>query len=662
MRLDVGAVRHGCGGAQIETAKQLCRGELRRFRSIAAAADSLIVGCTQEAPVLIDAAQEERQEPALTFVNVRETAGWSAQADAAGPKMAALIAAAAEAMPQVPYHTTTSGGVVLIYGRDERAMEAARLLKDHLDVTVMITKPTALAPIRVNEFPLVKGTIRSAKGHLGNFEVVVDDFAMAAPSSRGALAFAPAGNGAVSRCDIILDLSGQAPLFAAAALRDGYLRADPGDPAAVLREAFKARDLIGTFDKPRYIAFAEELCAHSRSQIVGCRRCLDLCPAGAIAPAGNYVAIDPAICAGCGQCAAACPTGAAAYALPPVDALMRKLRTLLTVYRQAGGLDPILLFHDDAHGGALIEALARYGEGLPADVLPVIVNEVTQVGLETVAAAFAYGAAAVRFLLRGKPRHDITGLDQTIAFAQPILAALSFGSVATIETDDPDMLGTALAAISASTSVVQPSRFMPVGSKREVLKLALRELHRVAVTPADIVAMPAGAAFGTVEIDVAGCTLCLSCVSACPTGALGDDPDRPLLRFTEDACVQCGLCKATCPEKVITLKPQIDFGAITARARVLKEEEPYTCIRCSKPFGVKSTIERIISKLADQHWMYASDTKRLDVLRMCDSCRIAAVTEANFDPHGAPPRSKPRTTDDYLRERENRQSDNWDRD
>ena len=43
-----------------------------------------------------------------------------------------------------------------------------------------------------------------------------------------------------------------------------------------------------------------------------------------------------------------------------------------------------------------------------------------------------------------------------------------------------------------------------------------------------------------------------SCVSACPTGALSDDPERPLLRFAEDACVQCGLCKATCPEKVIT--------------------------------------------------------------------------------------------------------------
>ena len=177
------------------------------------------------------------------------------------------------------------------------------------------------------DFPVAKGRVRNARGHLGAFELVVDDFAQPAPSSRGALMFGPSRNEARSSCDIILDLSGGTPLFPAADLRDGYLRADPGDPAAVLRAVLKARDLVGTFEKPRYIAFDAGLCAHSRSQITGCTRCLDLCPTGAITPAGDHVAIDANICAGCGQCAAACPTGAASYALPPADALMRKLRS-----------------------------------------------------------------------------------------------------------------------------------------------------------------------------------------------------------------------------------------------------------------------------------------------------------------------------------------------
>jgi ferredoxin len=242
-----------------------------------------------------------------------------------------------------------------------------------------------------------------------------------------------------------------------------------------------------------------------------------------------------------------------------------------------------------------------------------------------------------------------------MALADPILAGLGFGTerIATIETDDPDALIEALRAIPSMPAAPRPASFRPVGKKRDVLRFAMSELHRTAPAPVDIVVLPKGAPFGTVELDAGGCTLCLACVSACPTGALRDDPERPMLRFVEDACVQCGLCQATCPEKVIALKPQIDFLAARAPARILKEEEPFCCIRCSKPFGVRSTIERVVAKLEGKHWMYPGSSRRLDVIRMCDDCRVAAVTEEGFDPYG-PQSQVLRTTDDYLREREER--------
>jgi ferredoxin len=650
MPLDQGAIERGCRGADVVTGRYLCRAEVERFQKLAEQGGDILVGCTQEAPLFAELAGEGAS---LSFANVRETAGWSKDAAKAGPKMAALLAAAAEPLPGVPFVSLDSEGVALVYGRDEKAIEAANLLKDHLDVTVLISKADGVAPQRVTEFPVVKGTIKSAKGRLGAFEIVVDDYAQPVPSSRGALSFGPARNGAVSKCDILFDVSGGPSLFPAADLRDGYLRADPGDPTALLRAVLKARDLVGTFDKPRYITFTADLCAHSRSRIVGCHRCLDLCPTGAITPAGNHVAIDALVCAGCGQCAAACPTGAAAYALPPADALMRKLRALLSAYREAGGKNPVVLLHDEAHGAELIDALARHGDGLPANVLPLTVNEATQIGLETVAAAFAYGASAMRLLLRARPRHDVAGLHKTIALAQPVLAGLGFGGarLATIETDDPDALGSALRDIAAGEPSQRPASFSPVGGKRDVLRLALRELHRAAPTPVDVVALPPDAPFGKVEVNVEGCTLCLACVSACPTGAMMDDPERPALRFAEDACVQCGLCKATCPEKVISLTPQLDFRAATAQARVLKQEEPFQCIRCSKPFGVKSTIERVTAKLEGKHWMYKGSAQRLDVIKMCDDCRVLVMSETDFDPYGAP-RPPVRTTEDYLRERE----------
>jgi len=49
--------------------------------------------------------------------------------------------------------------------------------------------------------------------------------------------------------------------------------------------------------------------------------------------------------------------------------------------------------------------------------------------------------------------------------------------------------------------------------------------------------------------------------------------------------------------------------------------------------------------------MYQSAPQRLDLIKMCEDCRVIVVAQESFDPH-APPRPKLRTTNDYLRERE----------
>jgi ferredoxin len=658
MPLDAQAIGRGCP-AKITQANQLCGLDLERYKQALADGGTITVACTQEAPLFREAAENFPQAQ-LRFVNIRETAGWSNDAGAAGPKSAALIAAAGEDMPPISVVTLESQGVVLIYGCDEVAIEAAQRLADRLDITVLLTRPRDVTPRRINEFPVLKGTIRNARGHLGRFELAIDDYALPLPSSRAKLAFGPSRDGATSTCDLILDLSGGAPMFPAHELRPGYLRADPRDRAAVERAIADAGGLVGTFDKPRYIDFNETLCAHSRSAITGCTRCLDLCPTGAITPNGNSVLIDANVCAGCGSCASVCPTGAASYALPNVDALMRRLRTLVQTYRKAGGSNATVLFHDGEHGDAIIDALARFGSGLPANVLPLRVNEVTQLGPEIIAAVFAYGGTGVAIVTRARPRHDVLALSQAVEMTGTVISALGFGAdlVRILQTDDPDQLRAMLDAAPAGVATQRPAGFVPRGSKRSMLETTFRELHLAAPAPVDIVPLAEGAPFGGVNLNVEGCTLCHACVTACPTGALSDNPERAMLRFTESLCVQCGLCESTCPEKVITLEPRLDFKAWNAPLRVLKEEEPFNCIACGKPFGTKSSIERVLAKLGDKHWMFqGANAKRVDVIKMCADCRVEAVVNEGFDPHAASQRPPVMTSDDYLRARDANKDD-----
>src|SRR6266403_1739487 len=116
MPLDRGALARGCPGHDIVAGRQLCRAELERFRALAASGGPITVGCTQEAPLFREIVGEGRGE--LSFVNLRENAGWSAEAAKAGPKIAALAAAAAVPMPEVAFVQLESAGVILVYGRD----------------------------------------------------------------------------------------------------------------------------------------------------------------------------------------------------------------------------------------------------------------------------------------------------------------------------------------------------------------------------------------------------------------------------------------------------------------------------------------------------------------------------------------------------------------
>ena len=611
-------------------------------RQIGAAAEAIgqgdaIIACQQERARFEELAAELGL-PEPGFVDIRDRAGWTRKGEDPAPKMAALAAEAAMAAPAPKALDVVSEGICLVIGAAEVALPAAERLAGALGVTVLLTDAGALPLDR--RFDVVRGEVRSLSGALGGFELRIDRLQQVAPGGRGAFGLTAPRDGGVSECDIVLDLSGGTPLVPAPAKREGYLRADPGDPNAVAAALLEAVQLVGTFEKPLYVRMEESLCAHSRAGQVGCTRCLDICPTGAITPAGEHVTVDPMICAGCGACAALCPSGAISYDDPPVDHLFRRLDMLARSYRKAGGTAPRLLVCDTAHGREMIALAARFGDGLPADVIPLELDTVSGFGHAEMLAALATGFARVDVLLAPTTERDALIREQALAEA-----VSGVGRVGLLDVADPEEMSRRL--YDADRLPAQAEPVLPMGSRRQVTRLAAQAL---AGTPEEPLPLPEGAPYGAVLVDTEACTLCLSCVSLCPSGALVDNPDMPQLRFQEDACLQCGICKTVCPEDAITLEPRLDLTDAALSQRVLNEEEPFACIECGALFGVKSTVEKIMETLAGKHPMFAeSDAARM--IQMCDNCRVNAQYHSQDNPFAMGERPKVRTTEDYYSKR-----------
>ncbi|MDH3580672.1 MAG: 4Fe-4S binding protein, partial [Hyphomicrobiales bacterium] len=583
----------------------LCRTQIEAYDRAVDADEPLLVACTQEAPLFGEIADEKGGRD-IVFTNIRELAGWSDAKKKALPKMAALLAAATH--DQTPAGTTpaASQGICLVYGAGQQTLEVAEQLAGRLSVSLLLSDVADVAPPNVVNVPIYTGTIASASGSLGQFEITVDGYAPAMASSRSELAFIMARDGAQSSCDLILDMSGGTPLFPAAGRRDGYFHVDPKHPAAVAKAMFEITDLVGEFEKPIYVTYDEAICAHGRNGKVGCSNCLDNCPLSAIVPDGDNVKIDALVCGGCGNCSASCPTGAVSYAYPQRSDMIGQTQTLLNAYAEAGGKNPVLLLHDIAHGGGLIGAMARYGRGLPANVLPLSVFSATQAGHDYLLAAIAAGAQQIVILAAPDRADELAATEQQIALANAFLAGLDFGEserIRLICEQDPDVVEGLLHDLPKAKAK-KPLAFSAIGGKRDIARTVIARLNETRKKPLEMLALPERAPYGRIEIDTKGCTMCLACVSACPVDALADNPERPQVRFTEAACVQCGLCRVTCPESVISLEPRYNFSSGAMTPEVLNEEEPFECIRCGKPFGAKSTVERVIGELQGKHWMF----------------------------------------------------------
>jgi ferredoxin len=390
--------------------------------------------------------------------------------------------------------------------------------------------------------------------------------------------------------------------------------------------------MVGEFEKPRFFAYNEKICVHSRSSKVGCNQCLDVCSTGAIAPDGDHVKVDPHLCMGCGGCATVCPSGAMTYVYPRVPDLGARLKRVLSVYAQAGGKDACLLLHNAGESRALIAKLARRGRGLPARVIPIEIHHPASIGMDVLLASLAYGAGQVVVLAAPKEAAEYgDAVKRQMGFAETIANELGYGGAhfRFLATDEHAVLEKEIWALAPAATAAKPATYNLSPEKRTTLEFAVDHLAKQAPKPQEEIRLGAGAPYGQVLVNKQTCTLCMACVGACPESALVDGRDQPMLKFIERNCVQCGLCEKTCPENAITLAPRLLLTPQAKQEVMLNEAEPFNCVRCGKPFGTRQMVDNMLGKLTG-HSMFAgagATGSKLRRLQMCGDCRVVDMME-----------------------------------
>jgi ferredoxin len=339
----------------------------------------------------------------------------------------------------------------------------------------------------------------------------------------------------------------------------------------------------------------------------GCSQCEKACPHGAIKNVAGAIKVDAGACNSCGVCVAACPQLAVEFPGYSPSEIERQVETVLQ--------------SEDAKSVDIVFTCSK-SEDLPVgDWQFVPVACAAMVPAAALLSTVAAGARSVGILRCVEQCAQQSGetVSGRIDYARDVLERTGLDPDRVLALPPADS-GEAIPGPSVPAPALAGSIGIEIFGRTAASSsiLALSDRTPTAFEPFVHPQSP----IGIPVISSAGCTMCGTCSTVCPTGALTqrDSEDWVELLLDASKCIACGECVAGCPEVAngaIELELRTDVAALTVGPVILNSDQTVSCTNCETAFTSQLTLKRLEQLLGDlfSHELYGT---------LCPECRTLA--------------------------------------
>ncbi|TKB09433.1 4Fe-4S binding protein [Desulforhopalus sp. IMCC35007] len=369
------------------------------------------------------------------------------------------------------------------------------------------------------------------------------------------------------------------------------------------------QDLLGCdgiFTYRNTVRYIRSSCLQSNKNGKVCNRCVEICPANALAYSAEekQILLSSIQCIGCGLCAGVCPTGALEYAPSPRSTFERA-----TVFYR--GSIPLIVSKDTD--------LTELEGPLPANILPLAVEDYGFLDEEYLLTLLQNSNHPILIYAREESKIQMG----SVRLLNEIFGKIYGRQVIYLCTSSGQVRENAEAAVCLPEDLIQ---HVDEGVSRRV-RLVERLSYIVGNADHGCITPDADMPYGAITINEEHCTLCLSCVDACTLHALEAHAEDNTLRFTPALCVQCGWCEQICPE-VDCLKVahgQLVLQASYFEQKIMAKDEIFNCVECGKGFAPAKSIAKIVTIMTEA---FAGDPLRSRALSCCPDCKAKVMFES----------------------------------